>query len=122
LETENQEKNQNRISYKLTIKVPAQRYDSLYRSILKNISNIQHKNSRIVDVTDKFYDLKSRINNEKILESRYLKLLDKANSIKDILKIEKNLASVRTKIEQMEGSLKHLSKHIVLSICHSMNT
>src|SRR5690606_37991293 len=74
-----------------------------------------NRHSRIEDVTERYYDLRTRIKNKKILEQRYLALLDKATEVKDILEIENNLNQVRIEIEGLEGQFNYLSKQVRFS-------
>jgi len=112
LESENQSKSDQYSRYELTIRVPAENYDSLINQISALAYKLENKYSNIEDVTERYYDLQSRITNQKALEQRYLELLNKAASMQDILEIERNLTEVRTTIEQLEGQFKYLSKQI----------
>ena len=76
---------------------------------------MDNRYSNIEDVTERYYDLKARINNKKVLEKRYLEILTQASEIKDILEIEKNLNDVRTEIENFQGQFNYLSKQVTLS-------
>ena len=115
IEHENQYKGHQRINYQLTIRVPSHQYDTLLTSLAGMAFRIDSKTSNIEDVTERYYDLKSRIRNKKVLEQRYLELLKKATSISDILEIEKNLNEVRMEIEQLQGQFNYLSKQIGFS-------
>ncbi len=115
IENENQSKGYDQLNYSLTIRVPAERYDSLFTSIVKMAYRLEHKNSSIRDVTSQFYDLQQRITNKKALEARYIDLLKQTTNIKDVLEIERSLNEIRTEIESMEGQFKYLSGQIALS-------
>ena len=115
VENENQTKTNYQISYSMTIRVPATVYDTLFTSIISASEKIESKYSNVEDVTERYYDLKSRIKNKKALELRYIDLLKKAKSIKDILEIERNLNTVRTEIERLQGQFNYLSKQVSLS-------
>lgn len=112
LEAENQSKSDQYSRYELTIRVPAENYDSLINKISSLAYKLENKYSNIEDVTERYYDLQSRITNQKALEQRYLELLNKASTMQDILEIERNLTEVRSTIEQLEGQFKYLSKQI----------
>lgn len=115
IENENQSKSSQRINYNLTIRVPSNIYDTLYSSLSNLAFRLDNRYSNIEDVTARYYDLKSRIKNKKLLEQRYAELLQKASVIKDILEIEKNLNEVRTDIERLQGQFNYLSKQVNLS-------
>lgn len=120
VENENQSKTNYRITYNLTIRVPSTIYDSLFNSLTNIASRVDHKYSNIKDVTERYYDLKTRIKNKKVLEQRYLELLNKATEVKDILEIEKNLNQVRIEIEGLEGQFNYLSKQVKFSTINLM--
>jgi hypothetical protein len=82
----------------LTIRVPSIVYDTLYSTFSSIAFRLDSKYSNVKDVTERYYDIKTRIKNKKALEQRYVELLKKASAIKDILEIEKNLNDVRTQI------------------------
>ncbi|MDH5366795.1 MAG: DUF4349 domain-containing protein [Cyclobacteriaceae bacterium] len=115
IENENQTKSDYSINYDLTIRVPSNVHDSLYNSISNSVFRLDSKYSNIEDVTERYYDLKTRIKNKKSLEQRYLTLLSKASNVKDIIEIEKNINEIRTIIEQLEGQFNYLSKQINFS-------
>lgn len=115
IQNENQTKSSQSINYNLTIRVPAVSYDSLFSSLAGMVFRLENKYSNVSDVSDRYYDLKTRIRNKKALEDRYLKLLSKAREIKDILEIERSINQVRTDVERMEGQLKFLKNQVSLS-------
>jgi hypothetical protein len=115
LENENQNNDNYRKSYNLSIRVPSEKYDSLLNSISGIAFKVESKYSNVDDVTERYYDLQNRIQNKKELEIRYREILSKANQVKDILEIERNLNEVRTDIEMMEGQFNFLSKQIQFS-------
>ncbi|MCH6233796.1 DUF4349 domain-containing protein [Cognataquiflexum rubidum] len=115
LENENQNNDNYRKSYNLSIRVPSEKYDSLLNSISGIAFKVESKYSNVDDVTERYYDLQNRIQNKKELEIRYREILSKANQVKDILEIERNLNEVRTDIEMMEGQFNYLSKQIQFS-------
>lgn len=115
LENERQTKSEYRINYDLTIRVASNKYDSLFNVFAGLGLKLDNKTSSIEDVTERFYDLKTRIRNEKALENRYVELLKKATEVKDLLEIERQINEVRTNIEQLEGRFNYLNKQIKLS-------
>ena len=115
LENESQSNDQFRKTYNLSIRVPSDKYDSLLNRISGIAFKVDSKYSNTDDVTERYYDLQSRIQNKKELEKRYREILTKANEVKDILEIERNLNEVRTDIEMMEGQFNYLNNQIKFS-------
>lgn len=101
--------------YKITVKVPAQNFEKFIQDIEKTIPNQTSKNIQVIDVTEEFTDIQSRIKIKKELEKRYLHLLEKAEKMDDILKLEGELNSVRTEIEVHIGRNNALSHKIACS-------
>jgi len=115
IENENQSKSSHQINYNLTVRVPAPTYDTLFSSVVFLAKKVINKYSNQEDVTERYYDLETRIKNKKALETTYVELLKKASEIKDILDIERNLNQVRTDIERLEGQFRYLSKQVSYS-------
>ena len=95
----------------LVVKVPSISFE-LFLSDSEKIGEIESKSVTADDVTESYYDLKSRIENKIILRDRFRTYLEKANSMDDILSVERQLNDVTTEIEQMEGSFRGLNRDI----------
>ncbi|MEM9326617.1 MAG: DUF4349 domain-containing protein [Bacteroidota bacterium] len=115
IENERQSKTSSRIECYITIRVPAETYDTLFESLSGLGARLDNRYSNVEDVTQRYYDLVTRIKNRKALEQRYLELLGKASKIEDLLEIEKKLNEVRTEIEGLQGQFNYLSKQVRLS-------
>jgi len=115
VENENQTKSDQRVQYDLTVRVPSGAYDSLYNRLSNLAGRVEHKYTNIEDVTERYYDLQTRLKNKEALEQRYRELLGKATEIKDMLEIERQLNDVRTEIENLQGQFNYLSKQVRLS-------
>ena len=111
ISSENENKGYDRINYNVSIKVPPQNFDVL----IKEVTDGKKLDNRWVntdDVTSRYYDLQSRIENKKKLEERYQEILKKADKISDILEVERNLNQVRSEIESLQGQFKLLNHQI----------
>ena len=109
--SENENKGYDRINYNINIKVPPQHFDALIGEVTKS----KKPDNRWVnsdDVTERYYDLQSRIDNKKKLEVRYQEILKQANKISDILEVERNLNQVRSEIESLQGQFKLLNHQV----------
>jgi hypothetical protein len=98
-----------RIQASLTIRVPANCFDSLVENILKEGIYISGSNIERKDVTEEFLDIKARMETQKALEARYREILRQARNVEEILKVEASLSSIREQIEAKEGRLKYLA-------------
>ena len=104
-----------RITYTLTLRVPAENFEKLLTNITTTASKVENQNIRALDVTEDFIDIESRLTTKKELENRYKALLAKANTVEDILAIEREITSLRADIESFEGRLNYLKKSIAYS-------
>jgi hypothetical protein len=109
--SENESKGYDRINYNINIKVPPQYFDALISDITKD-KKLDNRWVNSDDVTNRYYDLQSRIENKKKLEERYQEILKQANKISDILEVERNLNQVRSEIESLQGQFKLLNHQI----------
>jgi hypothetical protein len=102
----------DRISYNLTYRIPADRFDGFIKTVEEGPDKILNKNINANDVSEQYYDVKTRLENERKVEKRYLELLNRANTVKDILDIEEKLGKVRQEIESKEGRLRFLDNRV----------
>ncbi len=115
IDYENETNTSYQVNYNISIRVASKSYDSLF-SKLSNVSKkVDQKSSQVEDVTEHYYDLKTRIKNKKLLEGKYVELLKRASSIKDVLEIERSINEIRNEIETAEGSFRYLSKQVSYS-------
>jgi hypothetical protein len=106
---------ENRKDYTMKIRVPAKNFDLLLDTVSSTADKIDSKNISITDVTTKYIDISTRLNNKKLLESRYQDLLRKATKISDLLEIENKLTEIRSDIESTQGQLNYLNKQVAYS-------
>ena len=104
-----------RIEHRITIRVPADKFESLLGNITQKVRKFDSKNINTLDVTEQFIDIEARIKTKKEVESRYKELLKQANKVDEILAIEKEIGNLRTEIESMEGKLNYLKDKISYS-------
>lgn len=114
ISSENESKGYDRINYNVTVKVPPQNFDPLIGDLTKD-RKLDNRWVNTSDVTERYYDLQSRIANKKKLEERYQEILKKADNVRDILEVERNLNQVRTEIESLQGQFKLLSHQVNFS-------
>ena len=115
IENENQSTQNDRINYNLTIRVNKDNFDGLFNSLSTKSGKVENRSINVEDVSERYYDLETRIKNQQAMEQRYVKLLEKTTSIKEILEIERNLNEIRTEIEIKQGQFNYLSKKVQYS-------
>jgi len=107
--------NEDRITHRMTVRVPADKFDQLITKISESAEKLDRKTISALDVTEEYIDVEARIKTKKELESRYKELLVKAKSVEDLLSIEKEIGTLRTEIESIEGRLRYLQDRVSLS-------
>lgn len=115
ISSESQSKQYDRINQYMKVRIPAKSFDSFLETISKGVDVFDVKEINVSDVTERYYDLQSRISNKKKLEQRYAEILKQAKTVKEILDVERELGKLREDIESAEGSLKYLSNQVSLS-------
>ena len=94
-----------------TVRIPSSVFDQAMNSLGK-LGKVTNRSISVQDVTDRFYDLETRLQTKKILRDKYNEYLKKAENVKDMLEVERQLNNVVSEIESMEGSLKLLNNQI----------
>lgn len=105
----------DKVEYRITIRVPSDKFELLLDRISQNVKKLDSKNINALDVTEEFIDVDARIKTKKELEARYKELLKQANKVEEILTIEKEIGNLRTEIESIEGRLKYLKDKVSYS-------
>ena len=108
-------KEYDRISHSLTVRIPSEHFDAFLEGITSVTKELEDKTIHVEDVTEEFIDIQARIKTKKAVEARYEELLNRANTIEEILKVENQIGNLRAEIESMEGRLRYLKNRIGLS-------
>lgn len=99
----------------LKLRVPSKNFDLLLDSVSGNAEKIDSKNVHVADVTTQFIDIKTSLDNQKLLEKRYQELLKRSDKMSDMLQIENKLTEIRTSIDSTQGNLNYLSRQVAYS-------
>lgn len=103
--------NQYSNSSYFVVRIPAEKFDDAMNSFA-GLGKVQSRSVQAEDVTDSYYDLKTRLETKKLLREKYNQYLKKAENVTDLMEIERNLNDVISEIESMEGRLKLLTNQI----------
>lgn len=114
-ENESNNSEESRKEYVLKVRVPAKYFDSFLNDVSATAVQIDSKNISISDVTTRYIDMSTRLQNKKLLEARYLALLQKATLMGDILEVENKLTEIRSEIESEQGQLNYLGRQVAYS-------
>jgi len=104
-----------RIEHRLTIRVPADKFDLLLNTISESVNKLDDKKIEVLDVTEEYVDIETRTKTKKELQNRYVALLERATTVEDILRIEKEIGGLQTEIESVEGRMRYLKDRIAFS-------
>lgn len=107
--------NERQVSYNVNYRIPASVLDSFLIAVESGGDRLEHKSINANDITEQYYDIKIRLENERKVEQRYIELLKRARSVKDILEIEEKLGRVRQEIESKEGRLRYMDNQVDFS-------
>lgn len=112
---ENQISDGVNISNQIILKIDSKNFEIFLEEFEKNIENIESKTINVQNVSEEYYDLKTRLKTKKEIEERYLNILKQAKTIKDIIEVESQIGNIRTEIESMEGRIKYLESMVSYS-------
>ena len=94
-----------------TVRVPSSRFDEAMSQV-GSFGRITNRSVNSQDVSDNYYDMKSRLETKYILRDKLQSYLSEAKDIKDLLEVERQLNEVIEDIESTESRFKRLSGQI----------
>lgn len=98
----------------VTVRVPGEKFEDAIKEI-EGVGTLKEENVSLEDVTERYIDLRARLENLERQEERYLEILDMAVLVEDVLKVETQLERIRGDIESLQGTLTYLDNRIDLS-------
>jgi len=113
--TDNTSVHTEKIEHKVTVRVPADKFDLLLQTITTNISTLERKRIRAIDVTEEYIDIETRIQTKKDLLARYTVILKQANKVEDLLSIEREIGALQEDIESVERRIAELKDRLTFS-------
>ncbi len=102
----------------ISVRVPAGELDSSLEWMRDVGVDVLSESSTSTDVTDEYYDLRSRVKSLQATETALLKLLDKAEKVEDALEVQRELARLQVEIEAHLGRIKLLEETAAFSLVH----
>jgi len=99
---------------RMTIRVPEDAFEEVITR-LENLGKATDVRTELEDVTDRYIDLRSRLNSQEAQEARLIEILDMAETVEEVLEVEKELQRVRGEIESMSARLDQLEDQITYS-------
>lgn len=97
--------------FSIDMKVPSSLFDDAVSGV-SGMGTLVERNVNASDVTDRYYDLDSRIRTKQILKERLESYLKESANMKDLVAVETQLNNVISDLESMQGQFKRLSNQI----------
>jgi len=95
----------------VTLRVPQADFYTVIERV-ELLGSLKNKNIGSEDVTERYVDLKARLENAQYEEKRLLEIMDKASQVSDMLEIERELSRIREQIEVYTGQLTYLESRV----------
>jgi hypothetical protein len=96
---------------KTVLRVPADRFRQAVDA-LGQLGTVVEQNVAVLDVTEEYQDLTTRLANRKALAEHLRKLLERAEDVKTALEVERELSRVQGEIDLLTGKLKRLANRV----------
>lgn len=91
----------------LTIKVPVESFETYYNELREIEGEVIFANVGTNDLTERYVDITSRLENLRKVETQLVGILEGAESVQDILAVQKELNTVRGDIESYEAQKRY---------------
>ncbi|MBE6575832.1 MAG: DUF4349 domain-containing protein [Ruminococcaceae bacterium] len=100
-----------------TLRIPAEQLDA-FRAGMDGEINVVSENTGISDITDRYFDVDTRLATLKTEEERLLAMLEKATELEYLITLESRLSEVRYQIESYTGTLRRYDSQVAYSTVH----
>ena len=100
----------------IAVRVPAAKLDDALKWMRGVGVDVLSEASSSADVTDEYYDLRSRAKSLQATEEALIKLLDRAEKVEDALEVQRELARLQVEIEAHLGRIKMLEETAAFSL------
>jgi len=104
-------------SGELTVRVPADRFDSVRQS-LSGLGEVESQSIRGEDVSGQLVDFEARLKSLRAQEDSLRVLVGQAKAVGDVLQVQSSLFSVRQQIEQLTAQKANLEQATTLAMLH----
>ena len=100
----------------VSVRVPATDLDSIVETLRALATDVKSEVSSSQDVTDEYFDLQSRLKNQRATESALIRLLDRAENVQHALEVQRELTNIQENIERILGRVKLLEETSAYSL------
>lgn len=89
-----------------TVRVPAAQFDAFLHQI-GELCRVRYQTQSAENVSERYYDMESRLETAKIKLDRLQELLSRAEAMEDIITLESAISDTEYQIESLSGELRH---------------
>ncbi|MBR3560666.1 MAG: DUF4349 domain-containing protein [Oscillospiraceae bacterium] len=89
-----------------TVRVPAAQFDTFLHQI-GELCRVRYQTQSAENVSERYYDMESRLETAKIKLDRLQELLSRAEVMEDIITLESAISDTEYQIESLSGELRH---------------
>lgn len=89
-----------------TVRVPAAQFDAFLHQI-GELCRVRYQTQSAENVSERYYDMESRLETAKIKLDRLQELLSRAEAMEDIITLESAISETEYQIESLSGELRH---------------
>jgi hypothetical protein len=100
----------------ISFRVPAEALDKATARLREMAVEVKAEVSDSRDVTDEYFDLRARLDNQKATEEALLKLLGRAETVEAALKVQQTLTGVQEEVERLQGRINLLEETSAFSL------
>ena len=100
----------------ISFRVPAEALDKATARLREMAVEVKAEVSDSRDVTDEYFDLRARLDNQEATEEALLKLLGRAETVEAALKVQQTLTGVQEEVERLQGKIKLLEETSAFSL------
>ena len=100
----------------ISFRVPAEALDTTTARLREIAVEVKSEVSDSRDVTDEYFDLRARLDNQKATEEALLKLLGRAETVEAALEVQQTLTGVQEEVERLQGKIKLLEETSAFSL------
>ncbi len=101
-------------SLSLSLRIPAESFDGFLEGMTA-WGRVVHRQVSVSDVTLQYYDLETRLKNQRLLLDQYRSFLSQTKKMDEILDAMERISNLTTQIESTEGQFRFLSRQISFS-------
>jgi len=94
----------------ITVRVPAEYFDTVMRTLRDLAVEVRSENTSSQDVTEEYVDLSAKLQNLEATEEQLLRIMEKAEKVEDILSVQRELSRTREEIERTKGRMQYLER------------